>query len=92
MATHIPPGDLDLQEQLARIRQIGLNTEKIILENQRLQLERLKVEADTEKAIAEVRKLAADTRVVSVATVFQGLIAVAALIGAGAAIAKLFFP
>jgi hypothetical protein len=92
MATQLDPRELDLQEQLARIRQIGMNTDKIILENQKLQLERLKVEADTEKAIAEVRKLNADTKVVSFAAVFQGFIAIAAMLGAGAAIIKLFFP
>ena len=48
--------------------------------------------ANTEKALAEIQKLRADTKIVTFAAVFQGLIAIAALIGAGAAIGKLFFP
>ena len=47
---------------------------------------------ESEKFSAETRKLLADTKVVTFATIFQGLIAVAALLGAGAAIAKLLFP
>ncbi|AJP72875.1 hypothetical protein [Sphingomonas hengshuiensis] len=71
MATQMDRNELDLQEQLARIRQMGVNTDK---------------------AIAEMQKTRIDTKIVSFATVFQGFIAVAALLGAGAAIAKLFFP
>ena len=71
MATHVEREQLDLEEQLARIRQMGVNTDK---------------------AIVEMQKVRADTKVVTFATVFQGLIAIGALIGAGAAIAKLFFP
>jgi hypothetical protein len=71
MATQMDERELDLQEQLARIRQMG---------------------AEHDRIAAETRKLFAESRVVSVATIFQGFIAVAALLGAGAAIAKLFFP
>ena len=71
MATHVEREQLDLEEQIARIRQMGVNTDK---------------------AIVEMQKVRADTKVVTFATVFQGLIAIGALIGAGAAIAKLFFP
>ena len=92
MATHIPPGDLDFQEQLARIRQIGINTEKLILENQRLQLDRLKVETDTEKALAEIKKTRVEIDLMPRSVIFQAMLATAALLGAGAAIAKLFFP
>ena len=59
----------------------------------REQLARIdQMRANTEKAFAEIQKTRADTKVVTVATVFQGLIAIAALLGAGAAIAKLIFP
>ena len=49
---------------------------------------------ESDRFSAETRKLIADAKVVPMATVFQGLIAIAALLGAGAgaAIAKLFFP
>ena len=52
---------------------------------------RLMIE-ESEKFSAETRKLVAESRSISLATVFQGAIAIAALLGAGAAIAKLFFP
>ena len=71
MATQLDPKELDLQEQLVRIR-------------------RALVESD--KFSAETRKLLAESSSISIATVFQGGIAIAALLGAGAAIAKLFFP
>ena len=47
---------------------------------------------ESDKFSAETRKLIADAKVVTFATVFQGLIAVAGLLGAGAALAKVFFP
>ncbi len=71
MASQIPPGELDLQEQLVRIR-------------------RAIVESD--KFSVETRKLLAESKSVSAATIFQGALALAAVLGAGAAIAKLFFP
>ena len=77
MATHVD-GPLDLQEQLARIDQMRASTEKALI--------------DIQKTRVDIDKVLVDTRVVSFATIFQGLIAVAALIGAGAAIAKLLFP
>ena len=52
---------------------------------------RLMIE-ESEKFSAETRKLVAESKSLSLATVFQGAIAIAALLGAGAAIAKLFFP
>jgi hypothetical protein len=78
MATQMDRAELDLQEQIARIRQMGVNTDKAI--------------ADMQKTHADIDKVLLDTKIVSFSTIFQGLLAVAALIGAGAAIAKLFFP
>ena len=51
-----------------------------------------KIQEESDKFSAETRKLLAESRTISLATVFQGAIAIAALLGAGAAIAKLFFP
>jgi hypothetical protein len=51
-----------------------------------------KAQQEIDQISAETRKLLAESRVLSYATIFQGLIAIAALLGAGAAIAKLFFP
>ena len=71
MATQLDPYELNLQEQLVRIRR---------------QIE------ESEKFSAETRKLVAESKTIRAATIFQGGIAIAALLGAGAAIAKLFFP
>jgi hypothetical protein len=71
MATQMDRAELDLQEQLTRIRQMGVNTDK---------------------AIAEMQKTRAETDVLPRVLIFQAMLAMAALLGAGAAIAKLFFP
>lgn len=47
---------------------------------------------DSDKSWAETHKLLQETRIVTPQVIFQGAIALAALIGAGAALAKLFFP
>ena len=92
MATQLGGDQIDFDERLARLREIMSNSEKLQLEGQKLQAERLKLEAERLRIEAEQLKTGLDTKIVPFATVFQGLIAVAALIGAGAAIAKLFFP
>ena len=59
----------------------------------REQLARIdKIHADIQRTLTENGKLLAETKVVPFAAIFQGLIAVAGLLGAGAAITKLFFP
>ena len=52
---------------------------------------RLMIE-ESEKFSAETRKLVAESKSLLLATVSQRAIAIAALLGVGAAIAKLFFP
>jgi hypothetical protein len=71
MASKLDTYQLDLEEQLVRIRRQA---------------------EESEKFSAETRKLLAESKAISLATVFQGFIAIAALMGAGVAIAKLFFP
>ena len=78
MATHPERDNLDFEEQRARIWVAFEEIEKI--------------SAETRKLLAEAGKVGAETRAVPYATIFQGLIAIAGLLGAGAAIAKLFFP
>ena len=78
MATQLPPGDLDLQEQIARIRKTQEEVDKFA--------------AESRKAVADMLKAQAEVRVLPLSTVFQGAIAFAAILGAGAALAKLFFP
>ena len=77
MATQLDD-PLDLKEQLARIDQMRASTEKAI--------------ADIQKTRVDIDKVQIETKLITLATVFQGLIAIAALLGAGAALAKLFFP
>ncbi|WP_375286358.1 hypothetical protein [Sphingomonas sp.] len=78
MATQIPPGELDLQEQIARIRKTQEEVDKFA--------------AETRKIVADMIKAQAETKILPLAAVFQAMLATAALLGAGAAIAKLFFP
>ncbi|MEH3038023.1 MAG: hypothetical protein PGN23_16275 [Sphingomonas adhaesiva] len=77
MATQ-PTGNLDFEEQRMRIVRAIEEVEKM--------------SAETRKLLAGANKVGAETKAVPFATVFQGLIAIAGLLGAGAAIAKLFFP
>ena len=84
MATQ-PRDNLDFEEQRVRIVRAIEDVEKFAAESRKLNAEQLKL-------AAERAKLEGEAKVVTFATVFQGLIAVAALLGAGAAIAKLFFP
>lgn len=62
--------DLDLVEQLSRIR---------------------KTLAELDETFAKTRKISQDTKLATPQMFFQGAIAMAALIGAGAALAKLAF-
>ena len=78
MATQVDPKELDLQEQMARIRQM-------IDESDRRR-------AESEQRIAEREKIMAETKLLPASTIFQAMIATGALLGAGAAIAKVFFP
>ena len=71
MASQIPPGELDLQEQLIRLR---------------------RAIQESEKFSAETRKIVAETQNMPKALIFQAMLVTAGLLGAGAAIAKLFFP
>ena len=48
--------------------------------------------ARIDKMQAELQKIMQDTRLATPQTFFQGAIAMAALIGAGAALMRLFFP
>ena len=78
MASQADRGEIDLQEQLARIREMGANTDRAILEAQ-------KTRVDIEKVIRE-------SKVIGWTTIFQSMLATAALLGAGGAIVKLIFP
>ena len=78
MASQIDPRGLDIEEQIVRIRKAQQEIDQI--------------SAETRKLLADANKVSLEANVVTYATVFQGFLAIAALLGAGAAIAKLFFP
>lgn len=78
MASQIDPRGLDIEEQIVRIRKAQQEIDQI--------------SAETRKLLADANKVNLEANVVTYATVFQGFLAIAALLGAGAAIAKLFFP
>lgn len=63
--------------------------ENLDLEEQRVRI--LRAIEEVEKFSAETRKIVAETQNMPKALAFQAMIATAALLGAGAAIAKLFF-
>lgn len=71
MATQADPKELNVQEQLVRIREMV-------------------AESDRRQAEAEQRR--EETRLANRNSIFQAMIATGALLGAGAAIAKVFFP
>ena len=73
-----PSDNLDFEEQRARIWLALEEMEKIV--------------AETRKLNADANKVGVETKTIPYATIFQGLIAIAGLLGAGAAIAKVFFP
>lgn len=69
MVTQFDQDPLGLQEQIARIRMIGI---------------------EQDKRQVEIRKLMQDIKLATPQMFFQDALALAALIGAGAALAKLF--
>ncbi len=84
MAT-IPDRNLDFEEQRVRILRAIEEVEKLSAESRKLSAEQLKLPAEQLKIEAETGYL---PRTVN----FQAMIATAALLGAGAALAKFFLP
>ena len=78
MASQLDPYRLDLEEQLVRIRRQAEEAEKF--------------SAETRRIVADMTKAQVEIRILPWTTIFQAMLASAALLGAGAAIAKLFFP
>ena len=77
--------NFDFDEQRVRIL-------RTIEEVQTLQEERLKLEAERLRMEAERLKAHAEVEFMPRSMIFKAMLASAALLGAGAAIAKLFFP
>ncbi|MBV8238875.1 MAG: hypothetical protein JO221_08910 [Sphingomonas sp.] len=78
MATQMEPKELDLQEQMIRLRRAIAESDKFA--------------AETRKAMEERRKIEAETKMFPLSLILQAMIATAALLGAGAALAKLLLP
>ena len=66
--------------------------EELNRQSARLETETRKLMAEANKLAAERLKLEADREFMPRALIFQAMLATAALLGAGAAVAKLFFP
>jgi hypothetical protein len=78
MATNLDPDKFDYEERFARLRLTIEESEKF--------------SAETRRIVADMLKAQAETKIMPWSTIFQAMLATAALLGAGAAIAKLFFP
>jgi len=78
MATQMEPKELDLQEQMIRLRRAIAESDKFA--------------AETRKAMEERRKIESETKMFPLSLILQAMIATAALLGAGAALAKLLLP
>jgi hypothetical protein len=94
MAT-LPTGNLDFEEQRVRILRAIEEIEKLAAESRKLAAEeikfsseRLKLDAEQLKFDAERSKLAKDKDIAPWLLLAQGLIAGAALLGAGLGLAK----
>ena len=92
MATQSTSEQFDTDERLARLHEIVVNSEKLQLEGQKLSFERLKLDAERLKMDAERPKAGVETVMLPRTMIFQAMLATAALLGAGAAIAKLLLP
>jgi hypothetical protein len=66
--------------------------EELNRQSARLEAETRKLMAEANKLAAERLKLESEREFMPRAMIFQAMLATAALLGAGAAIAKLFFP
>ena len=75
----------EVERSLVEITRSRAETVKLVAEAEKLMAERLRIGADKVKAGVEPDLLPRSM-------IFQAMLATAALLGAGAAIAKLFFP
>ena len=85
MATQMEPKELDLQEQMIRLRRAIAESDKFAAETRKAIDERLKIERET-------RKIERETKALPYSLILQAMIATGALLGAGAALAKLLLP
>ena len=100
MASHPEAIPLDLQEQIARIAKIQEDIDRSRAEMNRMQgIDKDRALVEHERTIAEIErirleaaKFRSETQLMPRSMIFQAMLATAALLGAGAAIAKLFFP
>jgi uncharacterized protein (DUF3084 family) len=97
MATQPEHETLDIEEQLVRIRRAREESDKLSAESRKLQAEQLKLEAERIKLEGERLKIEAErlkmhteTDLMPRSMIFQAMLASAALLGAGAALARLF--
>ena len=92
MATAPQHDPLYLEEQLARLAKMRRDDEKTNVDIQKMGVEIQKTGVEIQKTSVEIQKLVQDIKLATPQLFFQGGLATAALIGATAAIAKIFFP
>ena len=92
MATQIDPKELDMQEQLARIRKTQAEIDTMFDERSKLQSDIQRIIAETDQRHAEREKIIGETKYIGPAIILQAMIATGALLAAGATVAKVFFP
>ena len=73
------------------IEELNRQSARLEAETRKLMAEAEKLNAEQYKLSAEERKFFAETTIMPRNMIFQAMLATAALLGAGAAIAKLFF-
>jgi len=78
MATQIEPKALDLEERIIQMRLAVEESEKF--------------SAETRRIVADMIETQAETKILPWSMIFQAMLATAALLGAGAAVAKFFLP
>lgn len=83
MAVQIDQKTLNIQEKLPSIQRHNAE-----IDQRREEIRKLTIEHELHRA--ETKKLDAETRIIPVSTIFRAMIAAAAMLAAGAAIAKVF--
>jgi hypothetical protein len=93
MATQLDVKELDLQEQIARIAKIQEDIDRSRAEMHRMNGVAYERElAEIDRIRLDAAKLRSETQFMPRSMIFQAMLATAALLAAGAAMAKLFFP
>lgn len=92
MATVADPSEEDIARLNRDSARLEAEARKLMAEASKLSAEEYKLAAERYKLEAERHKFETERELMPRSMIFQAMLATAALLGAGAAIAKLFFP